>query len=82
MFLTDLTVAAVLLPAIRIQCSTQHARSSCGVAALGGRLFAVGGNAGDQQLHAAVEAFDPAAGKWMSCSALSCGRSGLLAAAV
>ncbi|KAF6256002.1 hypothetical protein COO60DRAFT_1702518 [Scenedesmus sp. NREL 46B-D3] len=62
--------------------SMTHARSSCGVSALGGRLFAVGGNAGDQQLHASVEAYDPAAGKWMSCRPLSCGRSGLLAAAV
>jgi hypothetical protein len=84
-YLTAAPATAVPLVITPHHCTVQqpqHARSSCGVAALGGRLFAVGGNAGDQQLHAAVEAYDPAAGKWMPCSPLSCGRSGLLAAAV
>lgn len=60
----------------------QHARSSCSVACVGGRLYVMGGSAGNEQLHSSVEVLDPLTGQWSSCAALSCGRSGLTAVAV
>ena len=54
-------------------------RSSCGAACLHGRLYVVGGNAGDDTFHASTEAFRrPAAGS----ASLSHGRSSLALAAV
>jgi hypothetical protein len=57
-------------------------RSSCGAAVLGGRLYVVGGNAGDDAFHTSMEAFSPEAGAWAPCAPLSQGRSGLALAAV
>ena len=57
-------------------------RSSCGAACLHGRLYVVGGNAGDKTFHASVEAFCPEAGRWLPCADFSQGRSSLALAAV
>lgn len=60
----------------------QTFRSSCGLAALGDVLYAVGGNAGDDSIHDSVECFDPAMNKWRPCASVSIGRSGLSLAAL
>lgn len=57
-------------------------RSSCGAAALGGKVYVVGGNAGDDAFHTSVEAFSPEAGAWAPCAPISQGRSGLALSAV
>jgi hypothetical protein len=53
------------------------ARSSCGLAALGGRLYAVGGSAADDAVHESVECFVPSMGSWIAAASLACGRTGL-----
>jgi hypothetical protein len=57
-------------------------RSSAGVAMLHGRLYVVGGNAGDAAFHTSAEAFSVEAGRWRSCAPTSYGRSSLALAAV
>eukprot|EP00887_Chlorella_sp_A99_P002395 scaffold10.g2395.t1 len=58
-------------------------RSSCGVAALGGEVFVVGGHAGggggEGGATRSVEALRLAAGAWRECAPIRVGRSGLAA---
>lgn len=41
------------------------------------RIYLAGGNGSDDVVHASMEMFVPAAGKWMTCAALSQPRSGM-----
>jgi hypothetical protein len=71
----------------RALCVPQHARSSCSVACVGGRLYVMGGSTGHEALHGGepctvVEVYDPLTGSWANRAPLSCGRSGLAAVAV
>lgn len=68
-------------------CLSQYARSSCSMACVGGRLYAMGGSTGNEQLHGSepctmMEAFDPHTGQWSSRAPLSCARTGLTAVSV
>jgi hypothetical protein len=58
------------------------ARSSCGAAALGDRLYVAGGSADGGAFHDGVEVYDPAAGRWRAAAPLGCARSGLALAAI
>lgn len=58
------------------------ARSSCGAAALGDRLYVAGGSADGSAFHATVEIFEPAMGRWRPGPALAAPRSGLALAAI
>jgi hypothetical protein len=58
------------------------ARSSCGAAALGDRLYVAGGSADGSGFHETLEIFEPAMGRWRPGPALSCARSGLALAAI
>lgn len=58
------------------------ARSSFGVATLQERLYVVGGNAGDDQIHDTVECFLPETNQWVPCASITCGRSGLSVVAI
>ena len=58
------------------------ARSSCGAAALGERLYVAGGSADGSASHATVEVYEPAAGRWRPGPPLAAPRSGLALAAM
>lgn len=58
------------------------ARSSCGAAALGDRLYIAGGSADGSSFHDSVEIFEPAMGRWRLGAPLSCARSGLALASI
>lgn len=52
------------------------ARSTCGVAALRGRLYAVGGRDGGACLRS-VECYDPATNHWANCAPMTRRRGGV-----
>lgn len=52
------------------------ARSTCGVAALRGRLYAVGGRDGGACLRS-VECYDPATNHWTNCAPMTRRRGGV-----
>jgi hypothetical protein len=58
------------------------ARQACGVAALSGQLFAVGGLGGEGTRDGAVLAYDPAADEWRERRPMPTPRSDLAAAAI
>lgn len=58
------------------------ARSSCGAAALGDRLYVAGGGADGSGFHDSVEVFEPAMGRWRPGPPLAAARSGLALAAI
>jgi len=60
----------------------RSARSSCGAAALGDRLYVAGGSADGAAFHDTVEVFEPAMGRWRGAAPLGCARSGLALAAI
>jgi hypothetical protein len=57
--------------------SMPSARSSCGLAAVGDKLYAVGGAEADEVILDAVECYVPAADSWLRCAPISCPRTGL-----
>jgi hypothetical protein len=57
--------------------SMPSARSSCGVAAVGEKLYAVGGAEGDDHILDTVECYVPAANRWLRCASISCPRTGM-----
>jgi N-acetylneuraminic acid mutarotase len=62
------------------------ARNAAGAAALGGRLYVVGGRApgiraGDQQSLASMEVYDPGSDQWQAGPALPAARASLAAVA-
>lgn len=78
--------ARVLVPLNSIV-HLQHARSSCSVACVGGKLYVMGGSTGNEQLHGSepctmVERYDPLTGQWSSSTPLSCARTGLAAVSI
>lgn len=58
------------------------ARSSAGVAALHGNLYAVGGNGIGDRVHDSVEVYEPAMESWRYVAPIPTPRSGLGVAAV
>ena len=52
-------------------------RSSCGAAVLHNKLFCVGGNGPNGQVHSSVEIFDPIAGRWLPAAGIAHARSSM-----
>jgi hypothetical protein len=49
-------------------------RAGCTVAVVNGRLLVIGGESGQMNAHAEVEAYDPSTGRWSALAALGLGR--------